>query len=400
MVYRLKLTARSSGSQFWRALFPTRYPAEETYMTSTTKSADVIVIGAGIIGAACAWRLAQAGLRVTILERNAPGSQASQAALGVLTFHADPEKPAHYQGLFLRSEQLYLDLIEELAEVNDERINFHQGGQLHIALNEQDLPELESTLKANSARSVNVERVSPEECHLLEPGISPHVLGGLFFPQDAWIDNTAITLGIIRAAEQAGAELEQANVEAVESHQGLATGVRWGAERRTADWFILAAGCWSGQIQNIPPIPVVPVRGQAMSVAGRAARRVIMSPNGYLVPKGETQTMVGATVEYVGFEDSNTLEGLRDVSSSGIEISPRIGAFDFLGAWAGLRPGTLDHLPLIGPFAELPNLIAATGHFRNGILLAPITAKMIKAVVTGEPMSMNLSPFLPDRTSS
>jgi len=125
-----------------------------------------------------------------------------------------------------------------------------------------------------------------------------------------------------------------------------------------------------------------------------------MSLNGYLVPKGEAQTMIGATVEHVGFDDSNTLEGLRDVSTSGIEISPRIGAFEFLGAWAGLRPATPDHLPLIGPFAEIQNLVAATGHFRNGILLAPITAQLVRAVVTGEPPPLELSPFLPDRLPS
>ena len=369
-------------------------------MIAMTKSADVIVIGAGIIGAACAWRLAQAGLRVRILERNAPGSQASQAALGVLTFHADPEKPACFQDLFIGSKQLYLDLIEELAEVAGERINFHQGGQLHIALNEKDLPGIESFYNVNSDKSVNVEWVSPEECLLLEPGVAPHMCGGIFFPEDAWVDNTALTLGIIRAAEQAGAVLERANVEAIESQKGRATGVRWGGERRAAGWIILAAGCWSGQIQNVPPIPIAPVRGQALSVAGRAARRVIMSPNGYLVPKGEAQTMVGATVEHEGFDDSNTLKGLREVSTSGIEISPHIGAFEFLGAWAGLRPGTTDNMPLIGPFTELPNLVAATGHFRNGIQLAPITAQIIRAVVTGELSSADLSPFLPDRNSS
>ena len=365
-----------------------------------TKSSDVIVIGAGIIGAACGWRLAQAGLRVRILERNSPGSQASQAALGVLSFHADPEKPAFYQELFLKSGKLFQPLIEELAEIVGERVDFHKGGQLHIALDENELPGFELIYKINSEKNVNVELVTPEECRLLEPGVTPHTYGGVFFPEDAWVDNTALTLEIIRAAEQAGADVERVNVEAIESHNGQVTGVRWGREKRTAEWIILAAGCWSGQIQNIPPLPVVPVRGQALSIAGRASRRVIMSQSGYLVPKGETQTMIGATVEYVGFDVSNTLEGLRDVSISGIEISPRIGGLDFLGAWAGLRPASKDHLPFIGPFHELPNLIVATGHFRNGILLAPITAELVRAVVTGEPLPLDLSPFLPDRIQS
>lgn len=364
-----------------------------------TKSADVIVIGAGIIGAACAWRLAQAGLRVRVLERNAPGSQASQAALGVLTFHADPEKPASYQDLFLRSGELYPALIEELAEVTGERVDFHQGGQLQIALTENDLPGIELILDANAGKGVNVERVTPEECRLLEPGITPQVRGGIFFPEDAWVDNTALTLGIIRAAERAGAVLERGNVEAIETYNGRATGVRCDGESAAAGWIVLAAGCWSGQIKGVPPLSVLPVRGQALSVAGRAVRRVIMSPNGYLVPKGEGQTMVGATVEQVGFDDSNTLAGIQEVAASGIEISPHIGAYEYLGAWAGLRPAAPDHLPFIGSFVDIPNLVAATGHFRNGILLAPVTAQLVKAVVTGEPPPFDLSPFLPDRLS-
>lgn len=369
-------------------------------MIPMTKSADVIVIGAGIIGAACAWRLAQEGLRVTVLERGAPGSQASQAALGVLSFHANPENPAGMQDLSIRSGDLFPALIEELAEVTGERVDFHTGGQLLIALTEEELSGIELALSVNSRKGVNTERVTPEECRLLEPGVNPNICGAIFFPKDAWVDNTALTQAIIRAAEQAGVVFERADVKAVDSHGGRATGVRWDGERRASGWVVLAAGCWSGQIRGVPSIPVTPVRGQALAVAGRAVRRVIMSAHGYLVPKGDLQTMVGATVEQVGFDVSNTLDGIREVSSTGIEISPHIGASEFLGAWAGLRPGTPDYLPLIGSFGEISNLVAATGHFRNGILLAPITAQLVRAVVTGEPSLLDPSPFHPDRLYS
>ncbi len=364
------------------------------------KNADVIVIGAGIIGAHCAWRLAQAGLRVSVFERSAPGSQASQAALGLLSYHADPEKTAAMQDLVLYSAALYPDLIDELAQFSGERVDYQPGGQLMIALSEKDLPGIELSHKLNKRKGVQVEKVTPQECRLLEPGLTPDLYGAVFFPEDAWVDNTALTMAIVQAAEKDGGVIKRANVEAVEIRAGRAVGVHAGGELYRADWIILAAGSWSGQIGGIPPTPVKPIRGQALAVAGRAVRRAIMSAHSYLVPKGDSQTMIGATVEQVGFDDTNTLAGLQEVSAAGIEMAPRIGQSEFLGAWAGLRPATPDEMPMIGPYLQAPNLVAATGHFRNGILLAPVTAQLVRAVVTGENPSLDLAPFLPGRFSS
>lgn len=360
---------------------------------------DVIVIGAGIVGAACAWRLAQAGARVTILERSAPASGASQAALGVLTFHAKPDTPAAYNELCRRSREFYTTLIDEIEEVTGKRPDYRSGGQLFVALTDADLIELDALHSANGDLDIEVGRLTPEECRLLEPRISSHVRAGLFFPEDAWVDNTALTFAIVRAAEEAGAMLMKGDVNAVVSREGRAIGVRCNGEALGGDWIIVAAGSWSGQIAGVPPLPVTPVRGQALSVAGRPVRRVVFSPRGYLVPKGDSQTLVGATVERVGFDESNTLGGVSEVCAAGLEVSPALAASEFLGAWAGLRPGTPDNLPIIGPFEQLPNLIAATGHFRNGILLAPITAEMVRAVVIGEEPPVDLQPFLPGRES-
>ncbi len=360
---------------------------------------DVIVIGAGIVGATCAWRLAQAGARVTILERRAPASEASQAALGVLTFHAKPGMPAEYHALCQRSRDLYPTMIDELADITGERPDYRAGGQLFVALTEADLPEVDAAYALNADRGIEVGHLSPDECRLLEPRVSNHVCAGVFFPEDAWVDNTTLTFTIVRAAEEAGALLMRGDVQAVVSAEGQATGVHCGGETLSADWIVLAAGSWSGQIAGVPRLPVTPVRGQALAVAGRPVRRVVFSPRGYLVPKGESRTLVGATVEYVGFDDSNTLGGVREVSAAGFEISPALGSGEFLGAWAGLRPSTPDNLPIIGPFDQLPNLIAATGHFRNGILLAPITAGMVRAIVTGEEPPADLQPFLPNRAA-
>lgn len=362
-----------------------------------TQNPDVLIIGAGIIGVTCAWRLASAGLRVTVYDRQAPGSGASQAALGVLGFHARPQMPAAFDDLCRKSRQFYPAIIDELDSAIGQRLYYRAGGQLSVALQEGDLVELEEAYSLNQARGIQVERPTPLECQQLAPGINQRVLDSLFFPDDAWVDNTALTLAIAQAAETAGAVFERGEVQAVTSKAGRAGGIRVAGEIREADWLVIAAGCWSGQIAGLPPLPVQPVRGQALLVASQPIRRIVMSERGYLVPKADGQTMIGATVEQVGYDESNTLAGLSELTEAGLEIAPILARAEFLGAWAGLRPGTADNLPYIGPFAKLPNVIAATGHFRNGILLAPITAAMVQAAIVGGDSPAELEPFLPDR---
>jgi glycine oxidase len=173
-----------------------------------------------------------------------------------------------------------------------------------------------------------------------------------------------------------------------------------GGELRPAGYIVLAAGCWSGEIDGLPPLPVEPVRGQALMVSGQPIRRIVNSPRGYLVPKGDSQTMIGATVEWAGYEEANTMGGLGELIDAGLEISPTLARSEFIGAWAGLRPSAPDLLPFIGPFGQLPNLIAATGHFRNGILFAPITAALVCGIILGEKPAVDLRSYSPDRRST
>ncbi len=358
---------------------------------------DVLIIGAGIIGASCAWRLSQAGLSVKVLDRNAPGSEASQAALGVLTFHGRPETMFEpFRLLARKSRNLYPAVIDELEDAVGERVFFRQEGQLLLAMNDDDLSSLEDTFRVNRAEGVELERASIEEALMLEPNLNPEISGAVFSPHDAWVDNTALTQAVVRAAQQAGADFEQAEVTAVETDSGRTTGVQAGKKRYDADWVVLAAGAWSGQIWDVP---VKPRRGQAYTVEGSYFKRVIHSPRGYIVPKGDSQTMLGATVEDVGFDLTNTPEGLGAVSKAVFEISPILETSTFAGAWAGLRPGTPDDLPIIGSSDEFTNLVIATGHFRNGILLAPITAELVRQIVLGETLNLDLDPFSPDRAS-
>jgi glycine oxidase len=362
------------------------------------KSADVIIIGAGIIGAACAWRLASTGAKVNVYDRNAPGTGASQAALGLLGFHNRPEMPAPFNEMCHLSRNYYPATIEKLFELTGRRLDYREGGQLSIAFDEEDLVELDKMYHENTSQDISVERPTREEALQLAPGLNPEVKGSLFFPDDSWVDNTALNQAFVRASELVGAVYKRGEVQSIERALGRVIGIRVAGELIKADWVVLAAGCWSNKINNVPLLPLYPVRGQALMVSGQSIQRVVMSPRGYLVPKGKSQTMIGATVERVGFNESNTLGGLQELSYAGLEIAPLIGRSEFLGAWAGLRPGTEDNLPLIGPFKELPNLIAATGHFRNGILFSPLTADMVKAAIVGSDSPISMEPFRPDRT--
>ena len=358
---------------------------------------DVLIIGAGIVGASCAWRLSQVGLSVKVLDRTAPGSEASQAALGVLTFHGRPDMmPEPMRMLARRSRDYYPAIIDELEEVVGERVYFRQEEQLVLGMNADDMSSLEEILHVNRLEGVELERATPKEALMLEPNLNPEIAGALYSPHDAWVDNTALTQAIVRAAQQAGAVFKQAEVDSIETNNGQIAGVRAGEAQYESDWVVLAAGAWSGQIWNVP---VKPRRGQAYSVEGSYFRRVIHSPRAYIVPKDEAQTVLGAAVEDVGFDSANTPDGLGFVSKGAFEISPTLETSKFSGAWAGLRPGTPDDLPIIGPATEFPNLVLATGHFRNGILLAPITADLVRQVVVGETSSFDLDEFSPDRMS-
>ena len=359
---------------------------------------DVLVVGAGIIGAASAWRLGQAGLSVKVLDRTAPGSEASQAALGVLTFHGRPDTmPGPLRELARKSRDFYPAVIDELEEIAEERVYYRQEGQLILAFNNEDLAALDDTLHANREEEVELEQASAEEALMMEPNLNPQLAGALYSPHDAWVDNTALTQAFVLAAQLAGAEFEQEEVRSVEFENGRIARVLAGETKYESDWVVLAAGAWSGQIDGVPKVPVRPRRGQAYSVEGSYFKRVIHSPRGYVVPKGESQTMLGATVEDVGFDLTNTPEGLSAVSKAAFEISPILETSTFAGAWAGLRPGTPDDLPIIGPSAEFPNLVIATGHFRNGILLAPISAELVRQIVVGESPEIDLLPFSPSR---
>lgn len=360
---------------------------------------DVIVVGAGIVGASCAWRIRQRGASVILLERTAPASGASQAALGVLTFHATVGKPAKLNELHLKSAQIIRDLMHELATLGHKGIYYQEGGDLLLAINNRDLSMLDEEFDLNRRLSVDVELLSPEEVHLLEPAVARSVQAGLYYPDGAWIDNTALNLAIAQSAEMSGVHYRKAHVQEIEVVDGRVRGVQTDQGLLEADWVVVAAGCWSGKLGGVPDIGVLPVRGQAVAVEGQVVRRVVSSPRRYLVPKLGVQTMVGATKEWVGFDDRVTLGGLTELGVGGLEIAPSLAEREIVSTWSGLRPGTRDELPVIGAPESQPNLIFATGHYRNGVVLGPITAELVADMILSGAPAEGMDVFSPDRAT-
>jgi glycine oxidase len=360
--------------------------------------ADVIVVGAGVIGAMSAWRLAGAGLKVRVLERGAPGSEASQAAIGLLSPHVAPDDEPAFGVLARASAALYPTMLAEVEEVTGQRPEFRRCGRLAVVFEEAEMAWLDDLYRINVNLDGSVELATGEELRLFEPGLNPEVLGGVFFPEEARVDNTALTFAAMEAAKASGAKLERVAVTAIERGSEGHMVVKAHSRQYMCEWVVLAAGAWSGGIAGVPSLPVEPVKGQALAVAGQPLRHIVGYSHGYAAPRGTDQTLIGATAERVGYDQTTTLDGLRHLTALGLKLAPGLAKGEFMGAWAGLRPGSADGMPYIGPFAEFPNVIAATGHFRDGILLAPVTAELVRDLITNQPLAVPVEPYLPGRT--
>ena len=350
---------------------------------------DVLVAGAGIIGCAAALELCRRGLRVEVVEPGTPGMEATWAAGGMLS----PLGEAPGAGPFLRlgraSLARYPAWVAGIVEASGAAVEYRRHGKLEVAVDEPAEEALRAALGWRRAEGARVEWLGAEEARRLEPALAPSVRGALLLEEDHAVDNRALARALWAAAAGAGVTFRLgARVHAVERSGERATGVRLAdGERLAAGAVVVAAGCWSGAVGGLPgPLPVFPVRGQ-MVAAGAVPppiERVVVAPGlAYLVPRAEGRVVVGSTMERTGFHAVPTLAGVGGLMAAAARLVPALAEAALLEAWAGLRPGTPDDLPILGEDPRLPGLFYATGHFRNGILLAPITAALIAAQVTG-----------------
>jgi glycine oxidase len=372
---------------------------------SVERTPGVVVIGGGVIGCAIARRAARGGRSVLVLERGGCGAEASHAAAGMLSPLAEANEPGAFLDLLLAARSLYPAFAASIEEETGIDVGYGDAGTLFLSLREEDDAELEHRWAWQRAAGLCVERLTADEARAMEPAVSPALRFALRFPGDHQVDNRALGPALATAAERAGARIRVgADVAGLLRDGGRVTGVELAdGERISADAVVIAGGSWAGQLRGLPrPLPVEPVHGQllAMETAPPLFRHVVDSPRCYLVPRAGGRVIAGATVERVGYRKAVTPWGVRRLLDGAVEIAPALDHAPLVETWSGLRPGTPDGLPILGADPEVANLFYATGHFRNGILLTPLTGEAIGALLLGEAPAWELGPYGIERFAS
>jgi glycine oxidase len=347
---------------------------------------EMLIVGGGIIGLALARRLSLAGLSVTVMDQGQPGKEASAAGAGILAAQADMRADNPLNQLSLASRSLYSEFVRDVSEQSGRGIEFSNSGLIYAAFSEEEFQHLQQKHKWQRNAGLAVQYLSDQELFQLEPALDGLIVGGVLFPDDGYVDNLSLieALHLCCLARNVRMVTEQ-KVLSITSRDSTVTGVQTAAGFWPADVVVIAAGCWSGliQMQPLSPLPVTPVRGQMIAVkAGRQLfTRVIYSSRTYLVPRKNGLILLGSTIEKDGYEKKVTLDGLQQIISGSIVLSTSITHLPVVDCWAGLRPCTEGELPLLGA-TGIRSLYVATGHYRNGLLLAPITAELMTQLIT------------------
>ena len=387
-------------------------PAEAQHIhqrTPTRSGYDLVVIGAGLIGLSCAWRAAQSGMSVLVLERDDVGAGASGVAAGMLA----PVTEAGFGEealleLNLRGRKLWSAFAAELEELTGMPSGYAETGALVVAADRDDAEELRRLHAFQRRLGLESQWLAARECRRLEPALSPRIAGAILAPEDGHVDPRAVLRALVAAIAGAGGELvAPAEVESLEVEEGAVTGVRADGRSVEAAAVLLAAGAWSaeGPIGREFATPAIrPVKGQLLELRVRRgqavpARRVIRTPRCYIVTREDGRVVVGATVEEQGFDTAVTADAVFRLLEAAWEVMPEVGELELVSARAGLRPATPDNAPAIGR-GELDGLLWATGHYRNGVLLAPLTARARADLLRGVDGPPELRAFHPGRFDS
>jgi glycine oxidase len=347
---------------------------------------DIVVVGAGIVGCAVAYELARRGASVQIVDDRPAGMGATQASAGVLAPYIEAREGHPLLELTVRSLDLYDKFIARVGAVGGVTPQYRRTGTLEVALDTDGLRRLENAALALPQKGVHARLLDAAGARSEEPHLSETVVGGLLVPSHGFVAAVDLTRALTGAARRHGAQLiEHGRVRRIVS-AGSDLRVETDRGSLSGNGVVLAAGSWSGQIfveGAEVRLPVRPVRGQLLQLAwtGPTLGRVIWSERCYLVPWDDGTLLVGATVEEAGFDERTTTAGIRDLIEAAAEIVPHTWTAGFIEAKAGLRPATPDEVPVIGPSTVVPNLVYATGHYRNGVLLAPLTAQLVADVM-------------------
>jgi glycine oxidase len=344
---------------------------------------NITVVGAGVIGCAVAHELASRGARVQLLDPRRPGRGATGASAGILAPLVEGHSPALLR-LGTCSVALWDDFIRRIQSESGESIEYERSGTLHVALNETQAAEISTLVRGLESAAVAHTVLDTRDAAKLEPGLTDRMTTALLVPGHGYVGPARLTDALVRAATARGVSIVQEPVTRLDEMH--------------ADAIVVAAGSWSAEVLGTPPF-VKPVRGQLMvlSMDRRPAGRVVWGTDCYIVPWQDGTVLVGATVEDVGFDERTTTAGIRGLLNAAVDLLPALEHAQFVEARAGLRPKTADELPAIGRSSTMPHVFYATGHYRNGVLLAPLTATLIADLVLDGRERPELADVRPDR---
>jgi glycine oxidase len=374
----------------------------------TRESYDVVVIGAGVIGLASAWRAAQRGLRTLVVDAGEPGTGATGAAAGMLA----PVTEATFGeeqllALNLESASRYRDFIAELEQEADLDTGYRPCGTLAIATDRDEAELLRQLHRFQRSLGLEAEWLRGSECRKLEPGLAPGVAGGIRSGIDHQVNPRALSVALVRALEHANADLRTRTAAAPVVEGERVGGVELESGERVASGQVVVAAGWrSGAIASLPAparVPVRPVKGQILRLRGPAAPpvagRVVRTPEVYVVPRADGELIVGATVEERGPDETVTAGGVLELLRAAYEALPGVAELELVEAAAGLRPAAPDNKPIVGR-GRLDGLVWATAHWRHGILLAPVTADGVAELLAGGELPPELAAFGAERFGS
>jgi glycine oxidase len=373
--------------------------------SKTDLSADVLIVGGGVIGLAIARELAHRGVhQVALIERRDLGQEASWAAGGILGPQVEANCADDFLALACASRDLYPTFVESLEEETGIDVELDRTGTLYLGFNERDEAALRNRYEWQSSNGLRVDWLTGDEARRLEPVISPDARCALHFPDDWQVDNRKLIESLIQANRRLGVHLVSGcEVKSIRVEHNRVNGIESANGFIGARTVVIAAGAWTSNIAtsgtNFTPAQIEPVRGQMLcfKTHPRLASHLIYSSRGYLVPRLDGRVLAGSTSERVGFEKSVTGEGVAAIRSLAFEMAPSLAAAPIVDSWSGLRPRAVDDLPVLGPAEGVPGLFYATGHYRNGILLAPITARAIAGQIVEGSTSTPIERFSPGR---
>jgi glycine oxidase len=350
---------------------------------SSDQFSNVLIGGGGIIGLSLARELYKKGFRrIMILERGSVGRESSYAAAGMLAPNAETDSADAFASFCAESLRLYPNYAAELFDETGIDIELDRNGTLYLAFTEKDSAEIRHRYEWQKRAGLTIEHLSAQETLQTEPFVSPDVRESLFFPDDWQVENRKLLRALKKYAEINQIKIiENVEITHLLIENDKITGAATADKKFFAEKIVLTTGAWTSLIKtgNFALPQVRPIRGQMLGfqTAKRLFGKVIYTPRGYIVPRADGRILVGATIEDIGFDKTVTDAGTEILLDAALEISPSLANLEIAEKWAGLRPFAADGLPVLGEFAGYNNLFIATAHYRNGILLAPLTARIL-----------------------